>query len=367
LDENGPNEGEEKRFGRPWEVSSEPDNDSSGDDVPEGEPDSGSGAEPEREAEVVQLPGIVVDDGEDDDLFFSKEDDSEAEEFGYVAYDPGVSGSGRGGSVERLPRSGSCRRWPLPSRSGVGPGRFWRRLPGTVSDSEESYEAAEQAASSDLAMRVGSALVVFGLFLGSLLLGGWWFTVFVILLMVVAVGELYATLRTRGYRPLALFGLLGVVFMGVGAHNGGPMPIGGWAAGFAGATVLFFSLAPRRHALSNTAVTIFGMSWVGLLCFRHPHRPGAPTGGSHLLRRLRHRHQRHGGYFVGRSFGRRKLASALAAKTLEGLVGGLTRGWSRLLVLTVFPPWEAIGIERALVAAGLIGVVVPIGDLSSRW
>ena len=35
-------------------------------------------------------------------------------------------------------------------------------------------------------MRVASALVVFGMFLGSLLLGGWWFSAFVILVMVVA-------------------------------------------------------------------------------------------------------------------------------------------------------------------------------------
>jgi phosphatidate cytidylyltransferase len=236
---------------------------------------------------------------------------------------------------------------------------------GTVSDSEESYEAAEQAASSDLAMRVGSAVVVFGLFLGSLLLGGWWFTVFVILLMVVAVGELYATLRTRGYRPLALFGLLGVVFMGVGAHNGGPMPMGGWAAGIAGATVLFFSLAPRRHALSNTAVTIFGMSWVGLLAFAILIAAG-PRPVAHIffiviviaINDI-------GGYFVGRSLGKRRLAPVLSpAKTVEGLVGGFLLGMAAAAVLAVFPPWEAIGLERALVAAGLIGVFVPIGDLA---
>jgi phosphatidate cytidylyltransferase len=236
---------------------------------------------------------------------------------------------------------------------------------GTVSDSEESYEAAEQAASSDLAMRVGSAVVVFGLFLGSLLLGGWWFTVFIILLMVVAVGELYATLRTRGYRPLALFGLLGVIFMGAGAHNGGPMPMGGWAAGFAGATVLFFSLAPRRHALSNTAVTIFGMSWVGLLAFAILIAAG-PRPVAHIffiviviaINDI-------GGYFVGRSLGKRRLSPVLSpAKTVEGLVGGFLLGVIAAAVLAVFPPWEAIGLERALVAAGLMGVFVPIGDLA---
>lgn len=236
---------------------------------------------------------------------------------------------------------------------------------GTVSDSEESYEAAEQAASSDLAMRVGSAVAVFGLFVGSLLLGGWWFTIFVILLMVVAVGELYATLRTRGYRPLAFFGLLGVAFMGIGAHSGGPMTIAGWAAGFGGATVLFFSLTPRRHALSNTAVTVFGMAWVGLLAFAI-----LIAGGPHPVAHIFFlviviAINDMGGYFVGRSLGRRRLAPVVSpAKTVEGLIGGLLLGAVAAAVLAVFPPWEEIGIERALVAAGLIGILVPIGDLA---
>jgi phosphatidate cytidylyltransferase len=33
-------------------------------------------------------------------------------------------------------------------------------------------------------------------------------------------------------------------------------------------------------------------------------------------------------------------------------------------VLAVFPPWEEIGITRALVTAGLIGILAPIGDLA---
>ena len=86
---------------------------------------------------------------------------------------------------------------------------------GKVTDSEESYEAVEQAAASDLTMRIASGLAIFGLFLGSLVLGGWWFTTFVILVMVVAVGELYANLRVNQYRPIALFGIAGVILMGV--------------------------------------------------------------------------------------------------------------------------------------------------------
>ena len=236
---------------------------------------------------------------------------------------------------------------------------------GTESESEESYEAAEQAASSDLAMRVGSAVVVFGLFLGSLLLGGWWFTVFVVLLMVVSVGEFYATVRTRGYKPLALFGLIGVVLMGIGAHNEGPMAIAGWAAASSAAIILFFSLTPRSYSLANTAVTVLGMTWVGMLAFAI-----LVAGGPHPVAHIMFlviviASNDIGAYFVGRSVGRRRIAPVISpSKSLEGLIGGFALGLIVAAVLAVFPPWEEIGVIRALVTAGLIGVLVPLGDLA---
>lgn len=236
---------------------------------------------------------------------------------------------------------------------------------GTESDSEESYEAVEQAASSDLTMRVGSALAVFGLFLGSLLLGGWWFTAFVILVMVVSVGEFYSTLRTRGYRPLAIFGLLGAVLMGIGAHNAGPMAIAGWAAAASAGTILFFSLSPRRYALANTAVTILGIAWVGMLSFAI-----LIAGGPHPVAQIMFLVIVIAGndiaaYFVGRSVGRRPLAPRVSpGKTVEGFIGGLVIGAIVAAVLAVFPPWEEIGVTRALVTALLVGLIAPIGDLA---
>lgn len=236
---------------------------------------------------------------------------------------------------------------------------------GTESESEESYEAAEQAATSDLAMRAGSALVVFGLFLGSLILGGWWFSAFVILLMIVAAGEFFATLRTRGYRPVALFGLVGVVLMGLGAHNVGPLAIGGWAAAMTVLTVLFFSLSPRRNALANVAVTVLGMGWVGMLAFAILVAAGPQPVAHIFFVVIVVAGNDIGAYFVGRGFGRRSLAPHVSPKkTVEGLIGGLLVGGVAASVLAVFPPWQSVGITRALVAAAIIGVTTPIGDLA---
>jgi phosphatidate cytidylyltransferase len=236
---------------------------------------------------------------------------------------------------------------------------------GTESEPEESYEAVEQAASSDLAMRVGSALAVFGLFLGSLLLGGWWFTIFVILVMVVSVGEFYATVRTRGYRPLALFGLLGVLLMGVGAHNVGPMAIAGWAAAATAATILFLSLAARPYALANTAVTVLGLAWVGMLAFAIMIAAGPHPVAHIFFLVIVIASSDIGAYFVGRSLGRTKLAPVLStSKTVAGLIGGFLLSVIVAAVLIVFPPWEDIGLGRAITTAVLIGLLVPLGDLA---
>ena len=234
---------------------------------------------------------------------------------------------------------------------------------GSRADAEEDFEATEQAASSDLAMRVGSAVVIFGLFLGSLLLGGWWFAAFVILAMVVSTGEFYATVRSDETRPLALFGLLGVVFMGVGAQLTGAAAIAGWAAAFAVLTILFLTLSPRRHPLDDASVTIGGMVWVGLLSFAILIAQGSHPVAYILFVVLLVAANDTGAYFVGRSLGRRKLSPVISPhKTVEGLIGGFVAGLVVASILATFPAWETIGIAKALVAGAVVGVIAPLGD-----
>ncbi len=247
---------------------------------------------------------------------------------------------------------------------GVGSGLVgFEDVTGATLSTEEDYEASEQALTSDLAMRVGSALVIFGMFLGSLLLGGGWFTAFVVLVMVVGTGEFYSTVRSDDYRPLALFGLLGVVFMGVGANVSGAVAVAGWAGAFAVATILFLSLSPRRQPLEDAAVTIGGMAWVGLLSFALLIASGPQPVAYILFLVVVVAGNDIGAFFVGRAFGSHPMALQISPKkTWEGFFGGLIGGAVVASVLVTFPAWETIGIAKGLVAAGLIGVVSPIGD-----
>lgn len=321
---------------------------------------------PDERADADEGDSVEVDDGGPDWETMAGAPD--VGEFTSAEYLKGTTQEYQG-LAEEVERA-STEEWELQavaaSLPGVESGLVgFGDVSGTRSESEESYEAAEQAASSDLAMRVGSAIVIFGLFLGSLLLGGWWFTTFVILLMVVSVGEFYATLRTRGYRPLALFGLLGVIFMGIGANNAGPMALAGWAAAAGGATILFFSLTPRRYAMANTAVTVLGMTWVGMLAFAILISEGPHPVSYILFLVIVIASNDIGAYFVGRSLGRTSLAPVVSpSKTAEGFVGGLVLGAVAAAVLAVFPPWADIGIARALVTAGVVGMLAPIGDLA---
>lgn len=355
MDEQGPNNGDENKFGRPWEEDTT-------------ESDVTASDEIENEAEVVPLPGIQVDDGErvlDDEELASVSDLEDYSAAEYTAH----STQEYEGLAEDVAAAAN-REWEQQAVSaavaGVDSGMVgFDDVAGTAPRvGMEDHEITAQAAASDFTLRVASALVIFGLFLGSLLLGGWWFAGFVILVMVVALGEFYATVRTVGYRPIALFGLIGVAMMGVGAAQVGTVAIGGWAALSTVLTILFFALAPRRDALQNASITIMGMGWVGMLAFAILIEQGAQPVAYILFVVLLIAFNDMGAYFVGRSFGRRKLAPQVSPnKTVEGLVGGLVASAVVASILTTFPAWEAIGIGRGLAIAVTVGLFGPVGDL----
>ncbi|HEY5889983.1 MAG TPA: phosphatidate cytidylyltransferase, partial [Acidimicrobiia bacterium] len=166
------------------------------------------------------------------------------------------------------------------------------------------------------------------------------------------------------YRPISLFGLLGVGLMGVGAYQFGPMAIGGWAAAVAILTILFFSLANRRHPMENATVTILGLAWVGLLAFAPLIEKGPQPVAYILFLVLLIACNDMGAYFVGRSFGKRPLAPSVSPnKTLEGFFGGFIASVVVASILTTFPAWDAIGIARGIALAAVVSFFGPLGDL----
>ncbi len=342
---------ERPRFRRPWE-------DPAADEDRAGE---GSEAEPSAPPDAnsgdVDLSDWEEISGDSAHLDFSQESyvNATTEEYRGLAEE-----------IARLRDSQFEHQAVAATMAGVDSGLVgFEDVTGRRGVSEEEVEAAEQARSSDLALRVASGLGLVGLLAGSLYLGGWWFTAFLTLLMLVALGEFYATIRKVGFAPLALVGLLGVIAMPVLTHTSSVYSLAGVSVAATVIVVLVFSLVTRRYPLENASMTVFGMVWVGLLAFAvpiglsaHPVAYILMVGGTTAMVDI-------GSYFVGRGFGRRALAPILSpSKTVEGFIGGLVAAVVAVAVLSTLPAYAELGFNGSIVLGVVIGLIAPVGDLA---
>ncbi len=266
--------------------------------------------------------------------------------------------------AEEIARGGESTPGPVAaSMAGVGTGLVdFADVTGQRGPTEEELEHIEQAASSDLTMRIISAVVLIGLFGVSLFFGGWLFTAFIAFLMVIALGEFFTTLRLQGYVPIALFGLLAMLGTALAAHLGGPAPMLVVVLLAALAVVLFYSLVPRRRPLDNLALTVFGTAWVSLLGFAIIIGRSTRAIPLILLLVIVVAVFDIGQYASGRAMGRHPMAPALSPKkTWEGYVGGTVLAIATgafLSTVDYFP----VSLNQSLVLIAIVVVLSPIGD-----
>lgn len=339
------------RFRRPWEDPSSDDTDS--DSQAESEP----GPTDEPEPDDVDLGDWEKMAESPSELDFSQESyvNATTEEYRGLAEE-----------IARLRDSQFEHQAVAATMAGVDTGLVgFEDVTGRRGVTEEDVEAAEQARSSDLALRAASGLGLVAVLAGSLYLGGWWFTSFLTILMLVALGEFYATIRRVGFAPLALVGLLGVIAMPLLIHRSSIYALAGVAVVATVVVVLVFSLVSRRHPLENASITVFGMIWVGLLAFAVPIALSPHPVAYVLLVGLTIAMVDIGSYFIGRGFGRRPLAPVLSpAKTVEGFIGGLVAALLTVGVMSTLPAYADLGFNASIVLGIIIGLVAPVGDLA---
>ncbi len=234
---------------------------------------------------------------------------------------------------------------------------------GRTGMATEEVEAAEQAHSSNLVNRTVSAVAMVTVVVLALYLGGAWITSLIVLAMMVALVEFYTVVRSTGYRPMALMGLLGVVGAGVAVHLSGPGAAGGVLVGAVGLTLLFYAAVARRMPVENFSLTLLGMIWVSLLCYGVA--IGQATDGVALLVwvLLLNAAFDTSAYVVGRSFGTRPLSPSLSSgKTVQGLVGGVIATFVLAAIFSTFPPLASLSLPQALYLAAIVSVLAPLGD-----
>lgn len=216
---------------------------------------------------------------------------------------------------------------------------------------------------SSLFSRLLVAIPGLVLALGAVWLGGWWLLALAVAVTLLGLHEFYRL--TRPLRPVVLAGYAGAAATLLGAELGGAeWALGGFLSTFALAFVLKGVSSTSQTTTVSVGATVLGAGWIGLgvahvLLIRAIPEDGRLASFALLLAVFS---ADTAAYFVGRLFGRHKLAPNVSpGKTWEGFLAGSAA--------CIFVTWVALYETgyvtgwRSLVLGAAIAVAAPIGDL----
>lgn len=217
----------------------------------------------------------------------------------------------------------------------------------------------------DISTRVITGVIAVGVLLVAAAIGPGMMAFLVAVALTLAVAELYHGLRTQGYQPATLLGLVAtasivgaVYWQGLDAY---PLVL----ALFVVFTMLWYLTGVvRARPAMNVAVTLMAFLYVGFLgsfaaLLLTAGRPGTRLLMGAILATVTHDI---GSYFVGRWAGKTPLAPAISPnKTVEGLVGGsLATLFVCLIFVRMIDPWDG---GKAFWLAVVVAIAAPLGDL----
>jgi phosphatidate cytidylyltransferase len=221
---------------------------------------------------------------------------------------------------------------------------------------------------TDVQSKVLVGVVLGGIALACVFYSRFTLLIFLLVLALIAGGELLRLARARGARPVPLVGLAGVAAAYIVAYRQGPaapedLPL------VAAATVVLTAAAvlmrrDRDGAILSIASTVFVVIYVGLMGSYMMAMRSSPDGFRIALTfGLMVVLNDVGSWAVGKAIGKRPLAPQISpSKTWEGALGGasVTLIVGLLAGIGFDPP---ITVGRGLVLAGLVVVAAPLGDL----
>jgi len=217
---------------------------------------------------------------------------------------------------------------------------------------------------SDTGARVLAAIpaIAFAIFIVSQ--GGLVLTIALIVLAIVAMGELFHMMER--VRPAALAGFVAVAGMAFAALYGDQYQVLLALVASVPVTFVLSLMRPRREHIAWAMAAVFlAIVWIGL-----------PFAHAILLRRLEH-----GGgllldvligtflndtcaYFAGRAWGTRPIAPRISPnKTLEGLLGGVIGGTFFFWLFAIAYQHDWFKGPDALLIGFCVALVAPLGDL----
>ena len=239
---------------------------------------------------------------------------------------------------------------------------------------------------SNLTLRLLTAAVLAPPVVWLCYVGGLAFVLVTTLFIAVGVNEFYDFISAKGARPQRLLGVLAASGVPLIVYLGSPFVATSFVTAFL-LTVMILQLTKAQvtEAIASVSATFFGVFYVGWLLSHavflrfvdqtlvtYGAVPHPQTGFFYVLFCLTVSTLCDtGAYFVGRRYGRRKLAPAISPnKTIEGALGGFVAGaLGALGVKFVFDyliPGQ-ISADLSWAAAGAFGLVLSavaiLGDL----
>lgn len=229
------------------------------------------------------------------------------------------------------------------------------------------------------AIAVGVALLVVGIVCFSL--GAIATTILIAAILTLCAIELFGTLRSAGYNPATLLGVVAVPSFAVAASAdpayGYPVVIG---LTVVAAMVWFFWVHPGQGAVGNLGVTLLAVAWIGGLgsfgtlmlgvgrvaedAGSLKSNPGIGVLWAVVLITVCYDV---GAYAIGRMIGHTPLSSASPSKTVEGLIGGFAAALfiPFLILMFIGGGIHPIGTEfaRAFPFCLFCAIAAPAGDL----
>lgn len=222
--------------------------------------------------------------------------------------------------------------------------------------------------------------------------GGWWFAGFVEGLVLLGLYEYYTMARAKGLSPNAVVGFATATILPILIHllfHGQTSPLLIFLFPAVALVAVLFTLASEMWRTStapfaNTATTLFGVLYTAL-CFSsfigvrqlflapwHPttnSNPQADTWGIALLLTMFVAVWMCDSvaYFVGRAFGKHKIAPRISPKkSWEGGIAGLV---GAAAVFVIAAQWfvPVLPVLHAVLLGVLVGAVGQVGDFAESW
>jgi phosphatidate cytidylyltransferase len=236
-----------------------------------------------------------------------------------------------------------------------------RRAPGERDRiRREARDRERSRGGSELTARIVVAIpaIVFASVI--IALGGIWFTLAVIVLAILCLGELFDLYAD--VEPVRLAGFVGVAGVIVAAAAGDGFHV--LLVAMAVLPLVFaVTLVQQRAGTLGMALTIFGVVWIGLSFAHGVLLRELPHGGGILVDILVGTFVGDSGAYIGgRWFGQNKLAPRVSPnKTVEGLAIGMATAVLATWLAGTYQDWLS-GTDALVLGLG-VAIAAPLGDL----